>query len=55
MSIELIAFLAHQEASEAVVTDGPPVNPEFVGAYARTQEYGGFDQALIADSGAETP
>lgn len=48
MSIEFIGFLAHQEASESVVPHGPLVNPEFVGAYARTQEYGGFDKALIA-------
>lgn len=48
MSIEFIGFIAHQEASEAVTPQGGLIDPDFIAAYARTQEYGGFDRALIA-------
>jgi alkanesulfonate monooxygenase len=48
MPIEFIGFLAHQETSESIGSHGPLINPEFLAAAARTQEYGGFDKALIA-------
>ncbi len=49
MSIEFIGFIAHQEASEAVMPQGGLIDPDFIAAYARTQEYGGFDRALIPE------
>ncbi len=48
MPVEFIGFLHYQEGSESLAPSGPAVQPDFVRDFARAQEKGGFDRALIA-------
>jgi len=52
MSIEFIGFLHYNESSESLAPSGPTVNPDFIREFARVQEEGDFDKALIAYSSA---
>jgi alkanesulfonate monooxygenase len=48
MSLEFIGLIGPQEGSESQAPRGPNVDLEFIKAFAQAQEYGGFDQALLA-------
>lgn len=48
MPVEFIGFLHYQEGSESLAPTGPVVQPDFVRDFAKAQEKGGFDRALIA-------
>ena len=50
--LEFIGFIGAQEGSESLAPRGPGVNTDFIKAFARAQEYGGFDKALLAVSSA---
>jgi alkanesulfonate monooxygenase len=52
MTIQFIGFLAHQEVSESVTPTGPIVNTAFLGSHAKSQEYAGYNKALIAYNSA---
>lgn len=52
MPVEFIGFLHYNESSESLAPSGPVVQPDFIRAFARTQEEGGFDKALIAYNSA---
>lgn len=52
MSIEFIGFLHYNESSESLAPSGPTVQPDFIREFARVQDEGGFDKALIAYSSA---
>ena len=52
MPVEFIGFLHYNESSESLAPQGPVVQPEFIKAFARAQEEGDFDKALIAYSSA---
>ncbi|EGD58100.1 alkanesulfonate monooxygenase [Novosphingobium nitrogenifigens DSM 19370] len=48
MPVEFVGFLHYNESSESLAPHGAVVQPEFIKAFARAQEEGGFDKALIA-------
>lgn len=48
MPVEFIGFLHYNESSESLAPIGPVVQPDFIKAFAREQEEGDFDKALIA-------
>lgn len=48
MSLEFIGLIGPQESSESRAPHGPGVDLDFIKAFAQAQEYGGFDQALLA-------
>ncbi len=50
--LEFIGFIGGQESSESLTPQGPIVNTDFIKSFARAQEYGGFDKALLAVSSA---
>jgi alkanesulfonate monooxygenase len=52
MSIEFIGFLHYQESSESLAPSGATVQPDFIREFAKVQEEGDFDKALIAYSSA---
>ncbi|MBD1551256.1 LLM class flavin-dependent oxidoreductase [Pseudomonas typographi] len=48
MSLEFIGLVGPQESSESQAARGPLVDLPFIRAFAQAQEYGGFDQVLLA-------
>lgn len=50
MSIEFIGYVSPHEGSEALLPQGPVVNPRYIATVARAHEYAGFDRALVAYS-----
>lgn len=48
MSLEFIGLVGSQEGSESQASRGPIVDVPFIKAFAQAQEYGGFDQVLLA-------
>ncbi|NBA94904.1 LLM class flavin-dependent oxidoreductase [Pseudomonas sp. R5(2019)] len=48
MSLEFIGLVGPQEGSESQAPRGPAVDLEFVKTFAQAQEYGGFNQVLLA-------
>lgn len=48
MSIEFIGFVGNHRASETLPRSGPVIDPAYIEALAKAQEYGGFDRVLLA-------
>jgi len=48
MSIEFIGFISNNNSSEAIVREGPVLNPTHIEAVAMAHENAGFDRALLA-------
>jgi alkanesulfonate monooxygenase len=47
MGVEIIGWVATQEASEILPAQGPPIDAEFTARFARAHEAAGFDRVLI--------
>ncbi len=50
MSVEFIGFVGHFNSSETVARSGPAIDPRYIAASAKVQEYAGFDRVLVAFS-----
>lgn len=50
MSVEFIGFVGHFNSSETIARSGPAIDPGYVEASAKLQEFAGFDRVLVAFS-----
>ena len=50
MDIEFIGFVGHFNSSETIARSGPAIDPGYIAASAKLQEYAGFDRVLVAFS-----
>ena len=50
MAIEFIGFVGHFNSSETIARSGPAIDPGYIAASAKLQEYAGFDRVLVAFS-----
>ena len=48
--VEFIGFVGHFNSSETMARQGPAIDPGFIEASAKLQEYAGFDRVLVAFS-----
>ena len=50
MGVEFIGFVGHFSSSETMARSGPAIDPGYIAASAKVQEYAGFDRVLVAFS-----